>query len=269
MRYMSVLAFRYRTIALALIAAAAIVAVPAVLSPPLAQGSPESPATREECREEMDAGRALTCAANRFAITTVRPNGEYQINWTAWADRHDNIDRYSIQRLRFMYRYNFTLEEDGTAVDDADYTVPDTGSCRPWGVERNGQNEVTRYAWFCTGISNVREDPSGGPTSAEQLEAFSDSYTLSDYSGSLLAPGRKHDVPVQALLIPGDKDGPHPDNPQSWSDRLTAQQVEDGTTDLLASEVEMHLYLITVHYDEGRPSRHYQLVDGGPFEDRQ
>ncbi len=266
MRYMNVLTFRHRRIALALIAAAAIVAVPLALSPPPAQGSPESPATREECRKEMDAGRALTCAANRFAITTVRPNGEYQINWTEWADQHDNIDRYSIQRLRFMYRYNFT--SDGNAVDDSDYTEPSVNSCWPWGVERNGQGEVTRYAWSCTGISNVRVDPSGGPTSVEQVESFSDYYTLSDYSGSLLAPGRKHNVPVQALQIPGNRDEPHPDNPQSWSDRLTMQQVDDGTTDLLASEVEMHLYLITVHYDEGRPSRHYQLVDGGSFEDR-
>ena len=54
MRYMSVLTFRHRRIALALVAAAAIVAVPLALSPPLAQGSPESPATREECREEME-----------------------------------------------------------------------------------------------------------------------------------------------------------------------------------------------------------------------
>ncbi|MDE2836307.1 MAG: hypothetical protein OXL97_02200 [Chloroflexota bacterium] len=268
MRYMSVLAYRSRTIALALIAAAAIAAVPLALSPPSAQGSPESPATMEECGEELTAGRAVACARGRFAVTTVRPDGEYQINWSAWADGRQDVDRYSIQRLRFMYRYDFTREDDGTSVDDADYTVPDTRSCRPWGMERDGQNEVTRYAWFCTGISNVRVDPSGGPTSAEQLEAYSDSYTLSDYSGSLLAPGRKHDVPVQALLIPGDKEEPHPDNPQSWRDRLTTQQVEDGTTSLLASEVEMHLYVIYVHYDGGRVSRYHELITGGPFDDR-
>ena len=99
-----------------------------------------------ECREELAAGRAVRCARNSFAVTTVLPDGGYHINWSEWAGRQNNVDRYTVQRLRFMYRYNFTLEQDGTAVNEADYTVPDTRSCRPWGVERNQQNEVTRYA---------------------------------------------------------------------------------------------------------------------------
>ena len=272
MRYMSLLAWRRRALALAVVAAVAAVAALSALAPPLAQGAPagvshqDSPATMGECKEEMAAGRALTCARNRFAVTTVRPNGEYQFNWSAWADGRDNIDRYSIQRLRFLYRYNFT--RDGNAVDEADYTVPDVNSCRPWGVERNPQGEVTRYAWFCNGLSNAKEDPSGEPTSVEQLEDSDDSWTSGRLTGSLLAPGRKHNVPVQALLIPGNTEEPHPDNPQGWTDRLTPQQVSAGTTDLLASEVEMHLYLVYVHYDDGSVSRHYLLADGGPFDDR-
>ena len=272
MRYMSLLAWRRRALALAVVAAVAAVAALSALAPLLAQGAPagvthqNSPATMEECKEELAAGRAVRCAANRFSVKTTRPSGEYHIDWSAWADRHDNIDRYSIQRLRFLYRYNFT--RDGNAVDEADYAVPDVNSCRPWGVERNADREVIRWAWFCDGLGNAREDPSGEPTSVERLEDSDDSWTSGRLTGSLLAPGRKHDVPVQALLIPGNTEEPHPDNPQSWTDRLTAQQVADGTYDLLASEVEMHLYLITVHYDDGSVSRHYDLVDGSSSDDR-
>ncbi len=272
MRYWNLPAWRRSTIALSIVAAVAAVAALLALSPPLAQGSPasvshqDSPATMAECREEIDAGRAVACTANRFSVKTIRPNGEYQINWSAWAGQQDNIDRYTVQRLRFMYRYNFT--RDGNPVDNSHYTEPSVNGCWPWGVERNQQGEVTRYAWSCNGITNVRVDPSGEPTSVEQLEAYGDSYTSEHYSGSLLGPGRNHDVPVQALEIPGNRDEAHPDNPQGWSDRLTAQQVADGTTDLLASEVEMHLYLTYVHYDDGSVSRHYDLVDGGAFADR-
>ena len=38
---------------------------------------------------------------------------------------------------------------------------------------------------------------------------------------------------------------------------------------LLASEVEMHLYYIIVHYDDETTLRRYEIVDGGPFDDRQ
>ena len=274
MRYENLLVWRHRTITLSIVAAVAAVGALLVLSPPLAQGSPagvthqNSPATIEECREEMVAGHAVRCTANRFSVNTIRPNGEYHINWSAWADQHTTIDRYSIQRLRFLYRSNFTREDDGNAVDYSDYTVPDVNSCRPWAAERDAEREVTRWAWSCSGISNVREDPLGEPTSIEQLEDYSDYWTEAHWTGSLVAPGRKHDVPVQALMVPGNRDEPHADNPQGWRDRLTTQQVEDGTHDLLASEIEMHLYIITVHFDDGSVSRHYDLVDGSSFADR-
>ncbi len=304
--YMRLPAFNYRIIALSVVAAIAMLITLLALAPSLAQGattdvaesmamspsttpgqskmswdfppasrqssswqvSPGGPATMSECKEELAAGRAVRCARNSFAVTTVLADGGYHINWSEWAGRQDNVDRYTVPRLRFMYRHNFEREDDGTAVQDSDYTTPDVNSCWPYGVERDGNNEVTRWAWFCSGISNVRVDPDGVPTSVEQLENYADNFTSTSWSGSLLAPGRKHDVPVQALRIPGDRDAPHADNPQSATDRLTQQQVDDGTHSLLASELEMHLYVITVHFDNGSRRSRYNLVDGSPFDDR-
>ena len=267
MNFMNLRAWNHRTIALSLMAATATMVALFALSPSLAQGqTDDSPATMGECREELDAGRAVLCKRNSFSVKTILPDGGYHIDWSEWAGRHDNVDRYTIQRLRFLYRYNFEREDNGNAVSTGDYTEPDVSSCRPWAAETNGMGEVTRWAWTCNGISNVREDPSGVSTSIEQLE---DNWTSTSWTGSLLAPGRKRDTPVQALRIPGNMTEAHADNPQSATDRLTQQQVDDGTDDLLATEVEMHLYLITVHFDDGTTQRRYDLIDGGPFDDRQ
>ena len=78
------------------------------------------------------------------------------------------------------------------------------------------------------------------------------------HSDRLTYPGRFNDVPVEALRIPTRA-------PQSLTDELTQQELND-TLYLLASEFEMHLYLITVHFDDGndrvplRPGR-TALVD--------
>lgn len=304
--YMRLPAWNYRAVILSVIAAIAMLFALLVLSPSSAQGaskrvaegmaisspnapgqsriswdvptstrqsvprqvSPGGPATMRECKEELAAGRAVKCARNSFSVKTVLADGGYYINWSEWAGEQTGVDRYSVQRLRFMYRYNFERENDGAAVVDSDYTRPDVNSCWPHAAERNGNGEVTRWAWSCYGITNVRIDPSGAPTSVEMLENYADNFTSTSWNGSLQAPGRKHDVPVQTLLIPGDGDAPHADNPQSATDRLTQQQVDDGTHDLLASEVEMHLYIITVHFDDGTRRYRYDLVDGGPFPDR-
>ena len=250
-----------RLIPVLLIAAAIAAAALLALSPQAAQGQAiDSPATMEECEEELAAGRAVLCTRNSFSVKTTMADGTYHING------HSNVERYTIQRLRFLYRHNFQLEADGTAVNDWDYTAPDVTSCRPWGVERDSTWVVTRWAWSCQGITNVREDPSGAATSMEQLDS---DWTSTSWTGSLQAPGRKHDVPVRALRIPGNKDEAHPDNPQSWTDRLTQQQVDDNTHDLLATEVEMHLYLIIAHFEDGSIRYSYDLVDGSPFEDRE
>ena len=269
MHYMASVACRYRAIPLSLIAAAVMLVVLFSLTSAAQGQAVDSPATKEECREEMVAGRAVACSSNRFSIQTVRPNGTYSIDWSEWAGQQDNVDRYTVQRLRFLYRYNFKLAADGTPVGDSSYTAPDVGSCRPWPAERDNSGTVTRWAWSCNGISNVRQDPFGAPTSVESLAGFNGDSTATSWTGSLAAPGRKHDVPVRAMRVPGSWTEAHPDNPQGYGDRLTQQQVDDGTDDLLVSEVEMHLYLITVHFDDGMARRHYALVDGGPFDDRQ
>ena len=294
MLYMKLPDWKYRTTTLALIAAIAILAALLALSPSLVQGasgvvegvaasagdaspvpgiSPQqvgiaSPATMRECKEERDAGRSVQCKANSFSVKTIRPDGGYNIDWSRWASQHSNVDRYSIQRLRFLYLYNFEREDNGDAVEHSDYTVPHVNSCVPRGAEVNSRREVTRWAWNCSGIGQIEEDPFGVPTSIEQLEAFEDNWTSQNWTGSLLAPGRKPDVPVQAFRIPGSKTDPHVDNPQSLADRLTQQQVDDDTHDLLATEIEMHLYLITVHFDDGTTLRRYDLIDAGPFDDR-
>ena len=276
MRYTEWLASNRPTIALTIIAATAAVFALFALSLSLAQGSPgvfqqvdhESPATMKECRQQLNAGNAVLCKRNSFSVKTIRSDGGYSINWSKWASRHDNVDRYTIQQLRFMYRYSFQREDTRNAVDAADYTVPDVNSCVPGPAETNADMEVIRWAWQCKGISQVYEDPFGEPTSIEQLQGVSDNWTTEHWNGSLLAPGRNVNAPVQALRIPGSKTEAHVDNPQGAADRLAQQSVDDGTHDLLATEVEMHLYLVTVHFDGGRTERRYELVDGGPFADR-
>ena len=256
-----------RLVLVLLIASLFAAAAFAALSPPAVLGQAnDSPATMEECKEELAAGRAVLCSSNSFSVITTMADGTYHINWSEWANRQSNVERYTIQRLRFVYRYNFQLEADGTAVNDWEHTALDVNSCRPWGVERDNTGVVTRWAWFCNGISNVREDPSGTPTSIERLD---DDWTSTSWTGSLLAPGRKHNVQVQALRIPGSKTEAHPDNPQSATDRLTQQEVDDNTHNLLASEVEMHLYVITARFGDGATRRSHGLITGSPFADRQ
>ena len=268
MSCMKLLTLKYRIGTILLILAIAIMFVLFAQPPSSAQGqvNANSPATMDECNEELAAGRAVLCTRNSFSVKTTLPDGGYHINWSEWADRYSNVERYTIQRLRFLYRYNFEREDDGSAVSASDYTRLDVNSCRPNAAETNNMGEATRWAWSCTGISNVREDPFGAPTSIELLES---NWTGTSWSGSLLAPGRKHDVPVQAFRIPGSQTEAHADNPQNATDRLTQQQITDGTDNLLASDVEMHLYLIVAHFQDGRRQYRYDLVDGSPFDDRQ
>ena len=307
MHWTNLLAWNHRTITLSLIVATATVAAVLALSSSLAHGSSrgmvggvtvspgdapgelnvswdapsparqpsyqqvnrDSPATMKECRDELAAGRAVLCKRNSFSVKTVRPDGGYSIDWSVWANQHSTVDRYTIQRLRFLYRYRFKLEADGTAVDSSGYTTPAVNSCVPRVAETDNVGAAIRWAWTCKGISNVREDPFGVPTSIEQLEEFDDDWTSESWTSSLLAPGRKPDIPVQALRVPGDRTGPHADNPQNARDRLTQQRVDDGAHNLLTTEVEMHLYLITVHFDDGTTERHYELLDGASFDDRE
>ena len=126
------LVWNTRSIPVLLIAAVVAAAALFALSPQVAQGQAnDSPATMEECKEELAAGRAVLCTRNSFSVTTTMADGTYHINWSEWANQQSNVERYTIQRLRFMYRFNFQLEADGAAVNDWEYAAPDVNSCRP------------------------------------------------------------------------------------------------------------------------------------------
>ncbi len=266
MHLIKLVVWNQRAIPVSVIAAAVAAIVLFVLSPSLALGQANNgPATMKECKEEMAAGRAVHCSGNSFSVKTTLRDGGYHINWSEWAGRHSNIDRTTVERLQFLYRYNFVLEVDATAVDDSAYTEPSVSSCTPRAAETDSRGIATRWSWGCKGISNVREDSSGVPTSVEQLD---DHWMSTSWTGSLSAPGRKRDVPVRTLRVPGSRTDVHADDPQNPADRLTQQQVNTGSHDLLASEVEMNLYLITVHFDDGTSRRSYELITGGPFDDR-
>ena len=88
------------------------------------------PTTMAECKQQMIDGLALNCSANRFTVKTMRHDGTYHFDWSVWASNHSNIDRYTIQRQRFVYRLNFTRLDDGTAFDPGgEYAEAVPNSC--------------------------------------------------------------------------------------------------------------------------------------------
>ena len=133
--YMRLPAFNYRTIALSIIAAIAMLIALLALAPPLAQGasrdvadgmvmsssnipgqskvswdvpptsrqsssrqvSPGGPTTMSECKEELAAGRAVRCARNSFAVTAVLPDGGYHINWSEWAAKPESTEEMRVE----------------------------------------------------------------------------------------------------------------------------------------------------------------------------
>ena len=217
--------------------------------PVIAQQQVAAPATMDECKQGLVAGHFVFCAGNDFSFHAVEPDGSYYINWSEWATRQSNVSHYSIQRLQFMYRLDF--EQDGNPVDPTDFAPLGADSCRP-----SYYNEA--WFWSCKGISNVREDPDGNPTSVTQLES---NYQGTSYSGRLSAPGRKRNVEIEVLVIPARL-------PTGLADRLTEEELGD-TVFLTVTEVEMHLYLNTVHFDDDSTESHYDLVDGASgLEDR-
>lgn len=215
----------------------------------IAEQQVAAPATMDECSEGLSAGHFVLCAGNDFAFHAVEPDGTYHINWNEWASERSNVSHYTIRRLQFMYRLDF--EQDGSPVEDHGFTLPGADSCRP-----SYYND--EWFWSCQGINQVREDPDGNPTSVTQLES---NYQDTSYSDSLSAPGRKRGVEIEALVIPARL-------PTGPADRLTAAELGD-TVFLTVTEVEMHLYLITVHFDDNSSESHYELVDGASgLEDR-
>ncbi|MDE2900850.1 MAG: hypothetical protein OXN15_07510, partial [Chloroflexota bacterium] len=71
---------------------------------------------------------------------------------------------------------------------------------------------------------------------------------------SLASLSRKHDVPVTAMRIPTRA-------PTSLSDELTQSELDD-TVELTATETQMLLYGITVHFDDDTRDFHYSLITG-------
>ena len=77
------LVWNNRLVLVLLIAAVITAAAFLALSTPLALGQAnDSPATMEECKEELAAGRAVLCAKNSFSVTTTMADGTYHINWS-------------------------------------------------------------------------------------------------------------------------------------------------------------------------------------------
>ncbi len=218
------------------------------------------PTTMAECKQQMIDGFALKCSANRFSVKTMRHDGTYHFDWSVWASQHDNIDRYTIQRQRFVYRLNFTRLDDGTAFDPGgEYAEAVPNSCVA--ASAGIVDGVSMFRWQCDSLSTAYWTPEGAPTTTEEIIEYEHMQTIPRHSDRLTYPGRFNDIPVEALRIPTRA-------PQSLNDQLTQPELED-TIYLLASEFEMHLYLITVHFDDGSTESHYALAEGASgFPDR-
>ena len=218
------------------------------------------PTTMAECKQQMIDGLALNCSANRFTVKTMRHDGTYHFDWSVWASNHSNIDRYTIQRQRFVYRLTFTRQDDGTAFDPGDEyaeAVPNSCVAASAGIV----DGVSMFRWNCAPLNTQYVTPDGALTSTEDIIEYEHNRTTPRHTDRLSNPGRLNDVPVEALRIPTGA-------PQSLYDQLTQQELND-TIPLLASEFEMNLYLITVHFDDGSTESQYALAEGANgFPDR-
>lgn len=213
-----------------------------------------SPSTIAECGELLGDGVVFRCSANSFAIQTLRTDGSFSINWSVWASEHDNIDYYEVQHLEFQYRTRFALAatNEPFSVDPADgdgFVEPN--SCVAVVHETDNRGQATAYRWQCGSLTNVYVDTLGNPTSAE---TDSDNWQEESWEGSLASPSIKDSVAVQAMRFPARI-------PQSKDDELTQQELDD-VVDLTATETQMLLYGITVHFDDGTSQFHYALITG-------
>ena len=218
------------------------------------------PTTMAECKQQMIDGLALNCSANRFTVKTMRHDGTYHFDWSAWASNHSNIDRYTIQRQRFVYRLTFTRQDVSTAFDPGDEyaeAVPNSCVAASAGIV----DGVSMFRWNCDPLNTEYVTPDGALTSTEDIIEYERNRTTPRHTDRLSNPGRLNDVPVEGLRIPTGA-------PQSLYDQLTQQELND-TIPLLASEFEMNLYLITVHFDDGSTESQYALAEGASgFPDR-
>ncbi|MCY4575039.1 MAG: fibronectin type III domain-containing protein [Chloroflexi bacterium] len=215
------------------------------------------PTTSDECGQQIADGTATNCASNEFGVTTMRDGGVYHIDWTVWHDSNeDRVDYYTIQRLIFTYNFNVrhALDDspaDTNATPGVSFVRPDT--CVPAGVG-DSMGSLSHFVWRCDGLSNVRQDIDGNVTAPETLIDSSFDWKTSYFTGSIQRPGTHYDTPLTGMRIPVRQ-------PADRNDRLTAAEAAD-TVELEADAVEMRLYLITAHFNDGSSSSDYKLVHG-------
>ena len=216
------------------------------------------PATMDECGEQMTAGNVESCAADSFSVKATRADGSFSINWSVWASQHDNISHYIVQHLEFQYRHRFKLastdEPFDVDPDDGDpyagYAAPNSCEAAVRDTDSNGR--AVSFWWRCTSLTNVYVDTEGNPTSVVTDAHVPQSQPY--WEDSLASPSRKHDVPVTVMRIPARA-------PTSLDDELTQAEMDD-TFDLTATETQMLLYGITVHFDDETTEFHYALITG-------
>lgn len=213
-----------------------------------------SPATMDECGDLIKSGDAIECGGGRFSVHAVFSDGSFSINWSVWASQYDNITHYTVQHREFQYRNRFKHADTNEPfdVDPAEgdgWVVP--GSCEAAVLSTNNMGQATEYWWRCDGLTNVYVDTEGNPTS---VETDAENWQQTSWEGALASPSRKHDVPVTAMRIPTRA-------PTSLADELTQTELDD-TVELTASETQMLLYGIIVHFDDDTRDFHYDLVTG-------
>ena len=235
-------------------------AAAAALVPQIAQQQVVAtlPATMDECGEQIKAGNVQSCAADSFSVKATRADGRFSINWSVWASQHDNISHYIVQHLEFQYRNRFKLASTNEPfnVEPAEgnpyggYTEPN--SCEAAVRETDSNGRAISFWWRCASLTNVYVDTEGNPTSVVTDASVPRSQPY--WEDSLASPSRKHDVPVTVMRIPARA-------PTSLDDELTQAELDD-TFDLTATETQMLLYGITVHFDDETTEFHYALVTG-------
>lgn len=215
------------------------------------------PTTSDECGDQVADGTATSCAANSFGVTTMRAGGVYNVDWTVWHNRNaDRLDHYTIQRLVFTYNFNIRHALDDTPADTngtpgVSLVRPDT--CVPVAVA-DSLGSLSHFEWSCDGLTNVRQDIDGNPTAPEILIDSDQNWQTSYFTGTIQRPGFHRDTPLTGMRIPARQ-------PADRDDRPTAAEAAD-TVDLEADAIEMRLYLITAHFNDGTSYSRHMLVHG-------
>ena len=227
------------------------------IAPRQQQAPPPIPTTSDECGEQVSDGTAVSCATNRFGVTTRRAGGVYHIDWTVWHNQNaDRVDYYTIDRLIFTYNFNIRHALDDTPADmegTPGVSLVRPGTCVPAAVA-DSLGSLSHFEWRCDGLSNIRQDIDGNATAPETLVDSGFNWQTPHFTGTIQRPGRHYDTPLTGMRIPARQ-------PTDRDDRPTAAEAGD-TVELKAHAVEMHFYVITAHFTDGTSSSHRKLVHG-------